>query len=39
MADIRDQEPPLEGQRGYKGPAILARFFRSRVDRESDDEE
>ena len=38
MSDIRDTEPPLEGQKGYKGPAIFARFFRSHVDRRSNDE-
>jgi len=38
MADIRDSEPPLEGQKGYKGPAIIARFFRSHVKRQADDE-
>jgi len=36
MADIRDNEPPLEGQKGFKGPAIFARFFSSRVERQSD---
>lgn len=36
MTDIRDTEPPLEGQKGFKGPAFLARFFSSRVERQAD---
>lgn len=36
MTDIRDTEPPLEGQKGFKGPAFLARFFTSRVEHQTD---
>jgi len=35
--DIRDDEPPMEGQRGYKGPAVLARLFTSGRQRDADD--
>jgi hypothetical protein len=27
MSDIRDEEPPLEGQIGYKDPAFIAHLF------------
>lgn len=36
MTDIRDTEPPLEGQKGFKGPAFLARFFSSGAEHQSD---
>jgi len=29
MSDIRDEEPSLEGQIGYKGPAWLTHLFDS----------
>jgi hypothetical protein len=32
MSDIRDTEPPLEGQKGFKGPAFLAKLFTSHID-------
>jgi hypothetical protein len=27
MTDIRDDEPSLEGQIGYRGPAFIAHLF------------
>ena len=39
MTDILDREPPFEGQRGYKGPAILADLIHPPVkyDRDADE--
>lgn len=37
MTDILE-EPPLEGQKGYKGPGFLAGLFQSRVKRDTETE-